>query len=304
MQRKNPKNNWYISIVISIALASVSASVVLAGDITRFTGKPSLKGKGSEMAKNASLGKAQKTTGLQTVAQTPPLPPSMPLPTPYPVLSPATRRDGNDQEKRVEWQTIGTIDGMVSLTDRKGEIIVVENGTEIDGCIVMYPRLVCGDKVAELKKEFNINKHDALVAENARLASEIATATAKIATKVSASTPISVKSQAPPVIVSAVRVEATEAVRTQGPPPPWFSRKKSSPYKEMTLGLFSAVIENDSKTGISLVTAIKADTAQQTKFDAVLKQYIRNKVVSAGHVYYQVAGLIARNSVKGDVYEK
>lgn len=72
-------------------------------------------------------------------------------------LPPGTAPKGNvaapKRKLSQTWTIQGKVSGSVILANAEGEIDIVEDGSEIDGCVVKFPKLVCGKKAEALKKE-------------------------------------------------------------------------------------------------------------------------------------------------------
>jgi hypothetical protein len=74
-----------------------------------------------------------------------------PSPMPPPVLAPEV------QLQTVEWSIVGKINNRVVITNGKKERLI-DNGGIIDGCVVLYPEILCGsEKEKSLKNDAENN---------------------------------------------------------------------------------------------------------------------------------------------------
>jgi hypothetical protein len=264
------------------ALSLVFASFAAAdSDINPFTGK-----KSSSATVARSKKKAEEAKGPANPNLPPPMPPTLPQQNMGMMLH-QNDNGGPAQEKRSAYRVVGTIDGMVSLSNAAGDITIVRNGEEIDGCVVDYPTIECEKDAVKAKQAVAKHEYEKLRVENARLSKDLADAKAKTAHPVEA-----VRAAEKPVVVV-----AQKSISSPQPAPGWFPQDKAVHYDEANLGKLDAVIGQD-RNGKSIIVAVKAEESRQQVLDSALKKYIRGKVVADGHVYYQVAGLVAKNVVR------
>jgi hypothetical protein len=262
---------------LSLVFASFSAA---DSDINPFTGK-----KFSSATVARPKKKAEEAKGPANPNLPPPMPPT--LPQNMGMMPHQNINGGSTQGKRSAYRVVGTIDGMVSLSNAAGDITIVRNGEEIDGCVVDYPTIECEKDAVKTKQSVAKREYERLRTENARLSKDLADAKAKTAHTVE----------------EARVVEKPAAVAVQKPTssplqaPGWFPQDKAVHYDEANLGKLDAVIGQD-RNGKSIIVAVKAEESRQQVLDSALKKYIRGKVVADGHVYYQVAGLVAKNVVR------
>lgn len=201
--------------VLLFCLVFASTAYVSASDVSPFVDPPAPKGGATPVKTTSAPPSAKKKSGETIVDTMVPAPPGasgipvVPQPLQYAISPPPSREKDKEQEKarreeiREEDRFVieGTTNDLVIITDKElgDRQIMVQDGSTLDnGCLLLYPKILCGEKAKtkladRLSKKELTDKITSLSKENGRLNDNLQAVKGKLQRAELANTELSIK---------------------------------------------------------------------------------------------------------------